>query len=176
MLKKIEKGMYVVYGTKGLCMVEDVKEMRFAAGMEKNTYYVLNPFNISKTTLFVPVDNEKLVSEIRPVMTKKEIDMLLLGMTDKKIWWENDRKRRAEQFHDILAKGVTEELLLMINCIYRKKQELMAIRKQLPASDGNTLKAAEKLVEEEFSHVLGINASEVGGYIRSVLGMPETDE
>ena len=176
LLKEFDKGTCVVYGTNGLCMVEDIKEIQFTVGAEKNTYYVLKPVGANAATIFVPVDNEKLMSEMRATMTKEEIDSLLCGMTDKEIRWDNDRKRRLERFHDILFKGVTEELLLMINCIYRKKQELSAINKQIPTSDSNTLKSAEKLVEEEFSHVLGIEPSEVGKYIRNVLGVPETDE
>ncbi|MCI5536797.1 MAG: CarD family transcriptional regulator, partial [Clostridiales bacterium] len=66
---------------------------------------------------------------------------------------------------------VTQELLLMIRCIYMRKLELDQVGKKLPAADTNTLKSAEKLVEEEFSHVLGIEREDVGTYIRSVIGV-----
>ena len=43
-------------------------------------------------------------------MTKKEIDSLLLGMKDKEIIWDGDRRNRTERFHDILVGGVTQKL------------------------------------------------------------------
>ena len=70
-------------------------------------------------------------------------------------------------------KGVTQKLLLMIRCLYMKKRELIPLGKKLPTTDENTLKSAEKLVEEEFSHVLGIPGTEVSGYIRSLLNVSE---
>ena len=149
----ITKGQYVVYGTNGICLVEDVRMMKFA--------------------LYVPLNNEKLMGKLRPVMTKKEIDSLLLGMKDKEIIWDGDRRNRTERFHDILVGGVTQKLLLMIRCIYMKKRELVLVGKALSATDENTLKSAEKLVEEEFSYALHIPREEVTGYIRSLLGVTE---
>lgn len=54
-----------------------------------------------------------------------------------------------------------------------KKRELVLVGKALSATDENTLKSAEKLVEEEFSYALHIPREEVTGYIRSLLGVTE---
>lgn len=171
-----EKGHYVVYGTNGICMIEDIKEMSFASGMEKNTYYILKPASAGASTVFVPADNEKLMAKMRPLMTKAEIDSLLLGMQGKEIAWNNDRRARNELFHDIMAEGITEDLLLMIGCIYNRKRENYAKGRKLPTMDSNMLKAAEKLVEEEFAYVLQIAQKDVGKYIRNLLEVPEIDE
>ena len=72
------------------------------------------------------------------------------------------RRVRSERFHEILSQGVTQDMLLMIRCIYLKKRELAGTGKNLPTTDGNTLKTAERLVEEEFAYTLGIKTSEVG--------------
>ena len=170
------KGCYVVYGNNGICMIEDIKEMRFAAGMEKNTYYILKPASADASTVFVPADNEKLMAKMRPLMTKEEIDSLLLGMQGKEIVWNSDRRARNELFHDIMSKGITEDLLLMIGCIYNRKRESYAKGRKLPTMDSNILKSAEKLVEEEFAYVLQIPQKDVGKYIRDLMKVPETDE
>jgi len=164
-----EKGQFVVYGTNGICMIEDMTEMSFVTGEPKAPYYMLKPETANASTVFVPVNNEILVSKMRPLMTKEEIDSLLLGMKDKELAWENDRRVRNDSFHDILVKGVTQELLLMIRCIYVKKNELEENNKKLSSADMNALKSAEKLVEEEFAHVLQIKRNEVGKYIRELL-------
>lgn len=166
-----EKGQYIIYGTNGLCVVEDIKKMSFIRGEKEKEYYILEPVKAKASTIFVPRDNEKLMSKIRSVMTKQEIDSLLLGMSSKGLEWENDRRNRADTFHDIIVKGVNEELLLMVRCIYLKKHELEAINKKLPMTDSKALEFAESMVEEEFSYALDIKPSEVGGYIRNILGM-----
>lgn len=171
-----EKGQYVVYGTNGICSVEDVTEMSFTRGMEKAPYYILKPEAANASTIFVPLNNEKLMSKMRALMSKEDIDALILGTRGKSIEWDSDRRYRTESFHDILAEGVTEELILMISCIYMRKRELIAQNKKLPSTDSNMLKMAEKLVEEEFSCVLGIKPEDVGRYIRNLLDVPESAE
>ena len=108
-------------------------------------------------------------------MTREEINDLLLGMKGKELEWEKDRRVRSERFHEILSQGVTQDMLLMIRCIYLKKRELAGTGKNLPTTDGNTLKTAERLVEEEFAYTLGIKTSEVGPYIRKLLGMADNE-
>ena len=171
--RQFEIGQNVIYGTNGLCLVEDIKEMSFIKGEAKKAYYILEPLRARASTIFVPADNEKLVSKMRHVLTKTEIDTLLLGMSDKELSWENDRRTRAELFHDIIAKGLTEELLLLIRCIYVKKKELISLNKTLSMTDSKSLEFAENMVEEEFSYALDIKPSEVGNYIRKKIGVRE---
>lgn len=47
-----EKGRYVVYGTNGICIIEDVKSMKFAAGMPEKMYYILSPVGNPTSTVF----------------------------------------------------------------------------------------------------------------------------
>lgn len=166
---KFAKGDCVVYGTNGICMIEDLKLMSFSTGMKKSLYYILRPELKPESVIFVPVDNEALVSKMRNVMTEDEVNSIILNMKDKELHWENDRRFRNENFHEILSNGVNEKMLLMIRCIYHKKEELTAMGRKLASSDMNTLKTAEKLVEEEFSYVLHIDNEEVEGYIKNML-------
>lgn len=173
--KDFQIGKHVAYGTNGVCIIEDIKPMKFASGMKEKMYFILDPEGNSSSKVFVPADNEKLVSRMRTVMTREEINDLLLGMKGKELEWEKDRRVRSERFHEILSQGVTQDMLLMIRCIYLKKRELAGTGKNLPTTDGNTLKTAERLVEEEFAYTLGIKTSEVGPYIRKLLGMADNE-
>lgn len=168
------KGEYVVYGTNGICLVEDIRLMKSDFDTEKSYYYILRPLNNDTSTIYVPMNNEKLMDRLRSVMTKEEIESLLAGIKDKEIEWENNRRFRTEHFHEILVGGVNQKLLLMIRCIYTRKRELTEQGKKLPTTDENTLKAAEKLVNEEFAHALCISKNDVGEYIRGRLDT--TDE
>ena len=162
-------GEYVSYGINGMCNIEDIRPMQLSQSVEKMMYYILRPESNPKSTIFVPVNNQKLVSKMREPMTKDEINAMLVRMKDRTLEWEKDVRFRTESFHEILNNGVSQDLILMIRCLHRKRQELVQLGKKLPARDSNTLKTAERLVEEEFAHVLHIKCEEVSDYIRDVL-------
>ena len=162
-------GEYVSYGINGMCNIEDIRPMQLSQSVEKMMYYILRPESNPKSTIFVPVNNQKLVSKMREPMTKDEINAMLVRMKDRTLEWEKDVRFRTESFHEILNNGVNQDLILMIRCLHRKRQELVQLGKKLPARDSNTLKTAERLVEEEFAHVLHIKGEEVSDYIRDVL-------
>ena len=162
-------GEYVSYGINGMCNIEDIRPMQLSQSVEKMMYYILRPESNPKSTIFVPVNNQKLVSKMRELMTKDEINSMLVRMKDRTLEWEKDVRFRTESFHEILNNGVNQDLILMIRCLHRKRQELVQLGKKLPARDSNTLKTAERLVEEEFAHVLHIKCEEVSDYIRDVL-------
>ena len=162
-------GEYVSYGINGMCNIEDIRPMQLSQSVEKMMYYILRTESNPKTTIFVPVNNQKLVSKMREPMTKDEINAMLVRMKDRTLEWEKDVRFRTESFHEILNNGVNQDLILMIRCLHRKRQELVQLGKKLPARDSNTLKTAERLVEEEFAHVLHIKCEEVSDYIRDVL-------
>ena len=162
-------GEYVSYGINGMCNIEDIRPLQLSQSVEKMMYYILRPESNPKSTIFVPVNNQKLVSKMRELMTKDEINAMLVRMKDRTLEWEKDVRFRTESFHEILSNGVNQDLILMIRCLHRKRQELVQLGKKLPARDSNTLKTAERLVEEEFAHVLHIKCEEVSDYIRDVL-------
>ena len=93
----IAKGEYVVYGTNGICLVEDIKMMRFALDAEKDPYCILKPASNGSSTIYVPLNNEKLMGKLRPIMTKEEIDSLLLGMRDKEISWDSGQEEQNRE-------------------------------------------------------------------------------
>ena len=162
-------GEYVSYGINGMCNIEDIRPMQLSQSVEKMMYYILRPESNPKSTIFVPVNNQKLVSKMRELMTKDETNAMLVRMKDRTLEWEKDVRFRTESFHEILSNGVNQDLILMIRCLHRKRQELVQLGKKLPARDSNALKTAERLVEEEFAHVLHIKCEEVSDYIRDVL-------
>ncbi len=173
---RFEKGDYVIYGIKGICCVEDVKMMSLSPEMPERPYYILRQEENRDLVMSVPADNKKLVAKMRHVLTKPQIDSLLESARGSELMWIDDKRERTERFGEILATGVQKELLLMISCIYLQKQELHTKNKKLNVSDDSTLKAAVKLVREEFAYALGIDPDDVGAYIRRALSLPDTGD
>lgn len=173
---QFETGQFVVYGTNGICIVDSVELMSFAAGMPKEMYYVLRQKKNRATQFFVPLNNEKLTGKMRPLMQKEDIEDILMGLSDEDVRWDPDRRMRNEYFKGILSEGVSGRLLDMIICIYEQKRKLARSNKKLPVTDSVILRQAEKLVEEEFGHVLELDPEEVPKYIRKRLHIPEEEE
>ncbi len=71
-----EKGEYIIYGNSGVCEVQDYLK----ADKEQRIYYVLAPVGAKGSTIFSPVDNQKVF--MRKVMTREEADALLKGIPE----------------------------------------------------------------------------------------------
>ncbi len=167
MENKFSKNDTVVYGKNGICLVEDIKTMKF--GMDSGTYYILKPMSNKASTVYVPVDKESLVSKMRGVLTKEQIDDILTKDCVDSLEWPENKIERNDIFSGIISRCDTRELLMLIKCLYLKKQEKQNRGKQLSSSDDGLLKMAEKLIDEEFSLSLGCSTEAVGEYIRKKL-------
>lgn len=161
---EFKKDDLVVYGKNGICTIEDIKRMNFAG--DTDDYYILKPKSNPGSTLYVPKSNEKLVSKLRGLLTKNEIDAILTSCSNEEdISWPNTKNERHELFAGILSECDSKELLKLIRCIYLKKQERKSLGKDLASGDENVLKTAQRLIEEEFSAALNCSAEEVSKYI-----------
>ena len=83
----------VLYGTNGVCRVVDIDERDCGGRMVE--YYILKPIYASNSTVFVPVNNEKLTSKMRYVLTKEEIDAKIRAIPEvQEEWMEDERERK----------------------------------------------------------------------------------
>ena len=57
---------FVNYGAYGVCQVEDIRPIRFGPDTPRREYYVLKPISQDGASIFVPADNQKLMSRMRP--------------------------------------------------------------------------------------------------------------
>lgn len=156
-------GTYVMYGKTGVCLVKEQTTM--AGGL----YYVLSPVSDSRSSVYVPCHNPDLLARMRPLLTREEIDALLSEVDTVRLAWIDDRNERAMLYRTITGSGDRKELVRLLACLMRKKQERIAIGKRLSSMDENFLQECVRLVQEEFSMVLGITAREVGSYIQERL-------
>ena len=156
-------GTYVMYGKTGVCLVKE------QTTMSGELYYVLTPVGDSRSSVYVPCHNPDLLARMRPLLTREEIDALLSDVDTVKLTWIEDRNERAMLYRAVTGGGDRKELVRLLACLMRKKQERIAIGKRLSSMDENFLQECVRLVQEEFSMVLGIAAREVGPYIQERL-------
>ena len=156
-------GTYVMYGKTGVCLIKE------QTTMSGGQYYVLNPISDSRSSVYVPCDNPDLMARMRPLLQAKEIENLLSDADDVKLSWVEDRNERAMLCRTVLGGGDRKELVRLLCCLMRKKVERIELGKRLSAMDENFLQECVRLVQEEFSMVLGITEKEVGPYIQERL-------
>lgn len=164
-IKMFSVGEHVVYGTHGVCAISEVTSMSF--GSEKRDYYVLSPVSDPKSTIFVPVDNETLIAQMRRVLTKEEIDALLDSVEPCALEWIANDSKRKEFCAATIKSGDRLAIINMIEMLYLHQEEMRDQKKHFHVTDERFLREAEKLLHDEFAFVLGIPNIEVYEYIGS---------
>ena len=143
-------GSYVIYRSEGVCRVTDVREEKFGAigGAEK--YYILTPVSDPKSTVFVPTNNERLVSMMRHLLSAEEIGALCASLREERMEWIADNRARNNAFRDLLAIGDRRELIVLLNTVTEHIEEAVAAGKKPTATDEYARKQAAKLLLDEF--------------------------
>lgn len=156
------RGDYISYSGHGVCRIEDIRKMNFGSGEQE--YLVIAPIASGSATIYVPADNPKIRTRMRPVLTRKEIESIISSVKNDQIPWVLDRKLRLSQFQKILSRRDTRELLLLASCLHKRKTE-----KGIPTSELDMLHKVEGIIEQEFSFTLNISRADIGKYIRERL-------
>lgn len=158
---------YVMYGTTGVCQIDEIKKETFI-GDEELAYYVLHTLYGNPSTIMTPVHNQKV--SMRSIITKEEALALIEEIHSKEPVWLNDDRKRNENFTVALKTGNSETWIQILKSLYHKKKEMAATGKKLSVSDANILKSTERLLYEEFSTALNIPIKEVEAYILNHIG------
>lgn len=164
----LEIGEKVLYGAAGACTVTEICTRKFGEAGERE-YYVLVPVHDTRTTLYVPVDNESLQAKMKKLLSAEEIESLIASMPEEESLWIADEKVRQEKYKGMLRRGDRRELIGMAKALYRHRQKLMAMGRKLHMADERLFKEAEKLLCDEFAVVLGLKPSEVMTFIAGKL-------
>lgn len=155
----------IVYSGCGVCRVNEISERTF--GDVSSVYYVLKPVSGGGNTYYVPMDNETLISKMRKLISREEIEKLVSSMKDEDdIWIDNDELRKKE-YRRIIQSGSCTELIRLIRTLYNYQKLRSEQKKKLRSAEENLLREAENILNEEFAFVLEIPKSDVPDYIRN---------
>lgn len=161
----------VLYGSEGICRITDISVQNMHG--ENVEYYVLQPLGENNSTIFVPTGSEILTSKMKRVMSAEEIYALIRTMEGETPEWIENENLRKQRYKEILTEGDRTELVRMIKAIHLHGEERKKMSKKLHLSDERFLKDAEKLLYEEFAHVLNIKKDEVVPFIMEQISVTE---
>jgi len=107
---------------------------------------------------------------MRRVMSRTQIDAMIDSVQGQTLEWIEDTRHRADVFGQVLAKGISAELLKLIGCLYLEKKNRSKGGRKFCATDEKILSNAERMVSEEFAYALEIPQKQVSAYIAEKLG------
>ncbi|MDW7657718.1 MAG: CarD family transcriptional regulator [Bacillota bacterium] len=154
---------YVVYGSTGVCKIEAISREDFGGDQDRE-YYVLTALYANSLSIYIPTDSRDV--SMRRIMTKDEIYKLIKTIPDIDSTWNDDDHLRKTTFNEILQSGDQTKMIQLIKTLDERKQELEKDGKSLGNADAETMKAAEKILHNEFALVLDIEPEQVIPFIR----------
>ena len=161
-------GDKVVYGALGVMEIIEITDQ--TVGDVTRKYYVMKEYaSASSSFTYVPLDNEALTSQMKPLLSKDEIiEVVRKAKNSPPLEWIEDNRARSEAYKKILSTADRTLLLSMIDSVYKTGLRREEEGKKNYIADENSMRRAEKLISTEFSLVLGIPESDVPEFIKNV--------
>lgn len=163
-----QKGDLIVYGSCGVCRVEEVGPLKGAGGVrEKRDYYTLSPV-FGSGVIYIPADTGVFM---RSILTKEQVDGLIdrIPALEEKECDLSNLRQLTEHYHAAFESHQCEELLLLIKALYQRGQNTIRQGRRVGLTEMKYRKHAEELVHGEFAVALGIPYEQVPEYISARL-------
>lgn len=158
-----EKGGYIVYGTTGVCQVEEITGLSMKGASGDKLYYVLRPCFQKGSTIFTPVDNGKIT--MRAVMSRNEAEELVERIPEIEELNESDDKERERHYKEAIKSGNPGEWIRIIKTSYLRSRKREAEGKRATTVDERYFHAAEDHLYAELAVALEMGKDEVKNYI-----------
>lgn len=166
-----ERGEYIVYGTTGVCRIEDITTMNIGGISKDRLYYVLSPSSQKGGRIYTPVDNEK--TPMRRIMTGQEARALIEQIPQISELWITNEKVREEKYKQCMRSCDCREWIRIIKTLYMRKMERTAQGKKITSTDEKYLRMAEEYLYSEMEIPLGIPKQNMAAYITGQLAEKE---
>ncbi|MBQ3064476.1 MAG: CarD family transcriptional regulator [Clostridia bacterium] len=166
-----EVGEYIVYGTNGICRVEEICKSPYDK-TDPRDYYLLVPVNNPmSSTIYTPVNNERV--PMRRLMTAEEIDALIADMPQIGLLTVPVEKQRRDLYRAVISTLSPAGYVQIIKTVHRRREELTAAHKHFPVTDLEYGRLAKHLLYSECAHVLGLAEEGMEQYIADRLALAE---
>ena len=157
-------GDLVVYGTTGVCRVEEITRPNLTGADRNRQYYLLKPLQ-QDGVIYTPVDNQKV--PIRPVISAQEAEALidLIPTMQAEAYHAPTLQALAQHYQSAVHTHDCRDLIELMMSIYAKRRQVESQKRRLGMVDERFMKQAERLLYGEFSVALGIPYDAVQPYI-----------
>ena len=152
-------GEVVSYSATGVCEIVDIRKEKLTDTMMQ--YYILKPIYQNASTVYVPVDNETLVSRMKYLLSKSQTQELIESFKFTDIEWIENDSERIGFWREILRSGDRKKIASLICTIHIRADYLATLGKQLRLIDAQILRDAKNVLHGEIATVFEIPLEEV---------------
>ena len=128
-------GDYIVYGSNGICRVEEITHPDIAGIDEDKLYYVLVPEKTRDSRLFCPTDNSRVVLR--------------------------SERMRDDSYKKAMKSCDLRQCVKVIKALLIRKEERESHGKKVTVTDERYMKLAEEGLYSELSLVMGKDREEI---------------
>ena len=158
-----EKGEFIMYGSSGVCQIEEIGPMEMSGAKVGKLYYTLLPVYTNGSKIFTPVDNTKIV--MRKIMTKQEAMDAVSEIPEIEPLWIEDEKKREELYKETLHACTFEGYIKVIKTLFLRQQSRLENGKRLATVDERYLKMAQDGLYGELAISLSMDKEDVVNFI-----------
>lgn len=158
-----EIGEFVVCGSKGVCVVENIATLDISGVDKKRIYYILKPKYQAGSTVYVPVDSSG--ESIRKVLSREEAQQLIDAIPKLPLIDIANDKLSEQIYKECMRANSCEEWVRIIKTIYLRKQKRIQAGRKVTAVDARYFHLAEESLYGELAVALGLNREDVEAYI-----------
>lgn len=152
-------GDYIVYGSNGICRVEEITHPDIAGSTPDKLYYVLVPEKTRDSRLFCPTDNNRVV--LRSVITAEEAKALLEEVKEIEPLKIKSERQRDDTYKKAMKSCDLRQCVQMIKALLIRKEEREANGKKVTVTDERYMKLAEDGLYSELALAMGIDREEI---------------
>ena len=152
-------GDYIVYGSNGICRVEEITHPDIAGIDADKLYYVLVPEKTRDSRLFGPTDNSRVV--LRSVISAEEADALRKEVKGIEPLQVESERMRDDSYKKAMKSCDLRQCVQVIKALLIRKQEREAHGKKVTVTDERYMKLAEDGLYSELALVLGKEREEI---------------
>ena len=156
-------GDKIIYGSSGVCVVEEICTPNFSREERGKQYYRLRPVYGSET-IYAPVDTHAFM---RPVMTRAEAEALIARIPEIEGYTIRSQSMTAlrQEYEGCFRDHSCESCVRLVKAIRAKGEQ----NKKLGQTDLRYMRRAEDTLHNELAVALDIAPSAVAAYIEAAL-------
>ena len=150
---------YVVYGSEGVCRVEQIGHPNIAGLDSTKEYYTLMPVYKSGR-IYAPIDS---LIPMRPAMDAETAKELISEMPHmpSRLDVPPDSKEAAAFYKSLVRTYECRKLISIVKHVQRKQRELACVKKNVSAADMKFMKIARDMICGELGFSLGVSPKDV---------------
>ena len=159
-----EVGDYIIYGNNGVCKITNVGPMDMPGVPKSKLYYTMTPCYIRDSSIFTPVDNDRVV--MRKVMSRQEAEKFLETAEDIDKLDIKEEKQREQEYKAAILTCDPTVLVGIIKTIQDRMQDRIAEGKKVTASDTKYIHIAEDSLYGELAISFDMEKDDVKAYVK----------